>query len=122
VRFFELFVFFTDPHAAAVRVCRARRGRVGVAFDLGQHMLDGGVELRVTAVNHLGRIVDHFDVRLYAVALNTPRAIGLKECNGRDGHTPAVDQPRVAGQADQPAPRSRADKFAESGLTEVVGE
>src|SRR6185436_6970659 len=83
---------------------------------------DGALELRVAAVLHQRRVVDHLDVGVDAVALDAPGAVLLVEGEARALDVAAVDQERVAREADQAAPGARADQLPEAGLLEVEGE
>src|SRR5262249_2001407 len=111
-----------DAHAGAVGVLGLGRGLVGVGLDLARDLGDGGVELRVAAVLHLGGVVDDLDVGVDAVALDAPGAVLLVEAAGRGGDAGPVEQAGVAGDADEAAPGGHAYELAELRLAEVPGE
>src|SRR5688572_5256591 len=89
--------------AAAVGIlwsCRLR----GPRRELAQQLLDGGVELRIAAVAVQRRVGLDLEVGLDAGALDEPLAAGGEHAARGDTDRAAVDQPRVAAVADQPAP------------------
>src|SRR5262249_14684011 len=68
-----------------------------------------------------GGVVDDGHVGVDAVALDAPGAVELVEAEGGRGDGAAVDQARVAGDADEAAPGAGADELAEFRLLEVGG-
>ena len=97
-------------------------GTYGVGLELLEHLRDRRVELRVGAVDHQRRVVDHLDVGIDAVTLDAPGAVLLVEGEVGRRVIAAVDQRRSAADPDQPAPGARADQLAEPGLAEPAGK
>src|SRR5690606_3464807 len=111
-------VFGGDAHAAAVRGLRALGRLVAVLLDFFEKVGDGHVELRIAAVLHLGGVVDDLDVGVNAVPLDAPGAVLFVEAEGRGGDGAAVDQARVAGDADEAAPGAGTDELADPVVPE----
>src|SRR6185369_5265883 len=110
--FSPLLILVPNPHPAAIRI-RGTLGRlVRMLVDLVEHQLDRGVELRVFAIDHLGRIIGPVDVRIDAVPFNAPRAVWLVERKCRNGDAAAVDQSGISRDADQTAPGAFADQLS----------
>jgi hypothetical protein len=74
-------------------------------------MVDGRVKLRIAAVNHEGRVVDHLNVGVDSVPLDAPRSVGLIERKRGRGHIPSVDELRIPRNAHQSAPGPHADQL-----------
>src|ERR1043165_2491829 len=84
-----------------------------------QH-LDCFLERRIaTRDDELGTI-DDFDVRRDADAFHGPLAGVVEEAELRRGDRAAVHQSGIAADADEAAPRARADERADLALVEVV--
>ncbi len=118
----QLLVFLANTHAAAIRTFRSRRGVIAVGRDLLEHVLDGGIELGITTTDHQRGIINHFDVRVGAVAFDSPRAVVLIETERGSADEAVIDKAGVAGKAHETAPRSHANELADSGLLEQPGE
>ena len=103
-----LLIARIDAYSALVRVGRPVRRRVRIVLQLRDHLLDGRIKLRVSALRHQRRIVHHLDVRVDPVAFDGPCTVLLIERERWRGDTRAVDQRWPAGDADQPAPGARA--------------
>ena len=56
------------------------------------------------------------------MAFDAPRAVGFIEPEGGYADEAVVDEPGVAGEADEATPGSHADELAEPGLLEQPGE
>src|SRR5262245_42796204 len=115
-------IFGPAAHAGAVGALGPLGRLVGVFLHGLFHFLDGAVELGIAAVLHFRGVVDHLDVGVHAVALDTPGAVGLVEAEAAHRDGAAVDEAGVAGDAHQAAPGAHADQRAQLGLAEVEGE
>ena len=76
----------------------------------------------VTTVDHEGRIVDDFDVRVDSVPLHGERAIRFIEGDEGDRDSATVDEGRILGDTDDAPPSSRADQLAQFGLAKEIRE
>src|SRR5512140_2635820 len=101
----------TALHASARRslLVRRLRRRLRRGRDPLGHLVDRALQLRVDPPGELGRIVGDFDVRIDAVAFGKPLPLRIEHAEGGHRDAAAVDERRRAADADEAAPRARAD-------------
>ncbi len=87
-----LLVCFVEPDTGPDWWGWAIRRDVALGLDLAQEMLDCDIELRVSAVGHLGWVSDDLDVRINPVPFDAPGAIEFVEPEVGDGDIAAIDE------------------------------
>src|SRR5580765_5143293 len=93
-----------------------------VLFHQLLHDLDSFLELAVAALSIRRRFEIDFDVRRDAMVFDLPLAVQAVDCRPWRGDAAAVEQFRIAADADETAPRPRADERTDAGLAEVPGQ
>jgi hypothetical protein len=91
-------------------------------LDLLPHLVDGRIQLRIAAADHLGRVVDHLDVGLDAHSLDDPVALPVVRRSLGDQDGTAVDEWGGEPGPGEAAGRARADQLAEAGVAEELGQ
>ena len=100
----------------------ARVGQLLPAFHSEQARSGAGDERRVACAADLRQALHHLDVGRDAHPLHHPHPFRIEEAELRGRDAAAVHQRRIAGDADEPSPRTRADERTEPAFAEVVGQ
>src|SRR5450631_1664319 len=91
-------------------------------FQLLHHHLNGFFELRVMVLTKSRGLKIDFNVGWDAAVFDFPIAVQAVNSSARSGDVAAVDQFRIAADADESAPSFLADQRTDAGLAEVPGQ
>src|SRR6185312_12433077 len=86
------------------------------------HFRDGALELRVATLRQLRGVIHDGDVRLHAMSLGKPLALGAVFPERRHRYAATVNERGCPRDADQPTPGAFANERADAGPLEVERE